>query len=101
MPFLLLYVTHPSKPEAIRLSVELLNQHLIACVNYFPMESMYYWEWQLTKSDEIMSIYKLKSENYESVKVYIEEHHTYKVPCIIRLAEVESNSSYADWINNS
>lgn len=44
MLFLLLYVTHPSKPEAVKLSVDLLNQHLIACVNYYPMESMYWWE---------------------------------------------------------
>jgi periplasmic divalent cation tolerance protein len=101
MSFLLLYVTHPSKPEAIRLSIELLNQHLIACVNYYPIESMYWWEWQLTKSDEVMTIYKLKSENYELVKKYIEEHHTYKVPGVIRLATVEANASYEDWIQNS
>ena len=44
MPFLLIYVVHPSKPEAIRITADLLNAHLIACANFFPTESMYWWE---------------------------------------------------------
>lgn len=42
MHFTLLYVTHPSKPEAIRVTTELLNQQLIVCANFFPIESMYW-----------------------------------------------------------
>jgi uncharacterized protein involved in tolerance to divalent cations len=44
MSFSLLYVTHPSRPEAVRITTELLQQHIIACANYFPIESTYWWE---------------------------------------------------------
>ncbi len=100
MPFLLLYVIHPSKPEAIRITADLLNAHLIACANFFPIESMYWWEWRLTKSEEIMTIYKTRIEHYEAVQAMIESSHEYEVPCIIKLATVEANTSYEEWIQS-
>jgi periplasmic divalent cation tolerance protein len=100
MSFSLLYVTHPSKPEAIRITADLLNDHLIACANFFPMESMYWWEWRLNKTEEIMTIYKTRSENYEAVKSKIESLHKYEVPCIIKLATVEANMSYEEWVQS-
>ncbi len=44
MSFSLLYVTHPSKPEAVRVTVELMNTRLIACANYYATDSAYWWE---------------------------------------------------------
>ena len=98
MPFLLLYVTHPSRPEAVRLSTDLLRQRLVACVNYFPIESTYWWNNELQSSSEILAIYKTRKENYEKVKQLIESAHVNDIPCIIRLAEVSANSSYEQWI---
>ncbi len=100
MPFLLIYVTHPSKPEAIRVSTELLHQRLVACVNYYPMESVFWWEGILTKSEEITTIYKTRIENWEIVKSTIESLHKYQVPCIIRLSEVTANETYEQWIQD-
>ncbi|NRH21131.1 divalent-cation tolerance protein CutA [Candidatus Gracilibacteria bacterium] len=100
MSFLLIYVTHPSKPEAVRISASLLNAHLIACVNYSSIESTFWWEGQLTHSEEILTIYKTSSENWEKVKEYIEKNHKYTTPCIIKLATVEANTSYEDWIRD-
>jgi periplasmic divalent cation tolerance protein len=100
MPFLLLYVTHPSKPEANRITADLLNQHLIACANYFPIESVYWWEGALTRTEEILTIYKTRTGNYEKVEKYIQSNHKYKIPCIMKIAEVEANLSYEDWIQS-
>ncbi len=100
MSFLLIYVTHPSKPEAIRITSDLLKARLIACANYFPIESMYWWEGFLTKSEEIVTIYKTRSENWEAVKIAIEASHKNTVPCIMKLATVEANEKYEKWIQD-
>lgn len=47
-----------------------------------------------------MTIYKTSSENYEAVKSNIESSHKYEVPCIIKLATVEANTSYEEWIQS-
>lgn len=44
MSFSLLYVTHPSRPEAIRITIALMNARLIACANSYATESTYWWE---------------------------------------------------------
>jgi periplasmic divalent cation tolerance protein len=98
MPFLLVYVTHPSKPEALRITAELLNSHLIACANFFPIESMYWWDGRLSSTEEIVTIYKTRLENWKSLKTAIESSHKYDVPCIIKMQEVEANQSYENWI---
>jgi periplasmic divalent cation tolerance protein len=91
MPFILLYVTHPSKPEAMQISTELLKKRYIACVNYLPIESTYWWDEEIQTGTEILTIYKTRKENYEAVKNFIELSHVYDTPCIIRLAEVTAN----------
>lgn len=100
MSFALLYVTHPSKPEAVNITVELLNKRLIACANYYDTESVYWWEGRLTSSTEVMTIYKTRTENYEAIKNLIEDRHKYQVPCIIKLAIVEANMNYEEWIQS-
>lgn len=100
MPFLLIYVTHPSKPEAIRITTELLNSKLIACATFSQIESMYAWEGRLAKTEEYLTIYKTRIEHAEAVEKRIEDLHKYDVPCIIRLARVEANVSYEEWIQS-
>jgi periplasmic divalent cation tolerance protein len=100
MSFLVIHVTYPSKPEAVRISADLLNARLVACANYFPIESTYWWEWRLTHTDEILVFYKTVPENWDSVKSFILSKHKNTIPCIIKLATVESNESYEQWIHN-
>ncbi len=100
MSFSLLYVTHPSKPEAVRVTVELMNSRLIACANYYPMDSVYWWEWRLTSASEVMTIYKTRTEHIAEVEKLILASHKYETPCIIRLAEVTANTGYEQWIHD-
>ena len=100
MSFSLLYVTHPSKPEANVLTAKLLSQHLIACANFFPIESVYFWEGALTRTEEIVTIYKAPTANVEKIQEYIIQNHKYEIPCIIKLTEVTANDSYENWITS-
>ncbi len=98
MKFILIYTTHSSIEEAEKLTDFLLNEKLIACVNFFPITSQYRWNGKIEKTTEITAILKTRKENWEAVKKYLEENHSYETPCIIKLAEVEANDSYASWI---
>ena len=97
MAFLVLYVTHKNKEEAKKIGDFLLNKHLIACANYFPIESSYWWNGIIESDDEYVSVLKTRKEYWETVKSEIEMIHPYDVPCIIKI-EVEANSEYENWI---
>lgn len=100
MKFILIYTTHKNIEEAEKISNPLLKKKLIACVNYFPITSSYHWKGEIVTASEITAILKTKIENWDKVRSYIESNHPYETPCIIKLAEVEANDSYASWIHS-
>ena len=97
MKFIIIYITHKNLKEAKKVAGYLLEKRLIACANFFPIESAYWWNGKIESGKEIVSIVKTKKENWNKVKKEVEKIHPYDVPCIIKL-EVESNKAYADWI---
>lgn len=99
MNFIIIYITHKNKKDAKKVAEALLRDRLIACVNYFPIESSYWWKDEITTSKEIVTLVKTKKENWAKVKKAVEAIHPYETPCIMKL-DVESNASYARWIHD-
>jgi len=97
MKFITIYVTHENKQKAEKIVNFLLENKLIACVNYSPINVSYSWKWEIVNDNEIVSLLKTRSENWEKVKKYIEENHPYEIPCIIK-NEVEANDEYVKWV---
>ena len=94
MNFIIIYITHKNKAEAKIVAEALLRDRLIACVNYFPIESSYWWKGEIVTAKEIVTLVKTKKENWTKVKKAVEAIHPYETPCIMKL-DVESNTSYA------
>ena len=93
MTFVMLYVTHKTMEVATKLVNTLLEDKMIACANYFPIQSSYWWNGEIENSNEIVSIIKTKKENWEKVRAKIEEIHPYDIPCIIKI-NAEANEAY-------
>lgn len=97
MKFIIIYITHKNKKEARKVAEALLRDRLIACVNYFPIESSYWWKDKIATSKEIVTLVKTRKENWTKVKKAVEAIHPYETPCIMKL-DVTANQSYVDWI---
>lgn len=98
MGFIIIYITHANLQEAKKITSVLLDKKLIACANFFPIESSYWWKGEITSSEEFVSIVKTRKENWRAVKEEVEKLHPYDVPCIMKF-EVEANRAYEDWID--
>lgn len=98
MAFIIIYVTNSNLKEAKKLASHLLKKRLIACANFFPITSSFWWNGKIDNPKEIVSLLKTKKENWTKVKSEIKKIHPYKVPCIMKI-NVESNKDYESWIN--
>ncbi len=98
MSFIIIYVTHESLDNAQKMVSHLLDQKLIACANFFPISSTYWWKGKIANSNEIVSLLKTKKENWRKLKSEIEKIHPYETPCIMKI-DVEANEDYESWIN--
>lgn len=99
MGVIIIYITHPDLKTAKKIVASLMQSRLVACGNFFPIQSSYWWKGKIENSKEIVSIVKTKTKNWAKVKSEIIKLHPYKTPCIIKL-NVEANDDYEFWINN-
>jgi periplasmic divalent cation tolerance protein len=95
---ILLYTTHSSREAAEKITKLLLEQKLIACVNYFPIEACLVWNKERTTENEIVALYKTSNEKWKATETEILTNHPYEVPCIIKI-EASANAAYENWIN--
>lgn len=100
MSFLLFYITHPDQATAERIGGELVAKKLVACANYFPIQSAYWWEGSVAQEGEWVSVVKTTLAREVAVEQYIEQEHPYDTPCILR-TEVRANKAYEKWIAES
>lgn len=97
MAFTIFYITCSDQEEARNLSNELLGKRLIACVNIFRIESQFWWKGSIDKGQEWVALMKTQHKHIAAVEAFINAHHSYETPCIIRW-EVNANKAYEDWI---
>ena len=95
------YITASSKEEAERIARHLLEKKLAACVNFFPIRSMYWWEGEIEEAEEYGLIVKTKAEKMREIKKEVREIHSYTVPCICAFGVEDGLREYLDWIDES
>ena len=79
MDFTFLYVTAKDNREARRISTHLLQLKLIACANYFPIESSYWWKRKIVKGKESVLILKTMKSKVARIRKEIEKLHSYRI----------------------
>jgi len=92
-----IYATFPNLTTAKKIAAVLLKKRLIACANFFPIKSSYWWREKIVHNKEIAAILKTKKENWPKIKAEIKKLHPYDIPCIEKM-EVEVNEEYGTWL---
>lgn len=95
---ILIYITNPTEEEAKKIAKILLEKHLIACANIFPITSIYRWKEEVKDDKEFVLIAKTKAGLFDRVRTEVESVHSYETPCIIRI-DADANPAFAGWID--
>jgi periplasmic divalent cation tolerance protein len=92
--------TCPDKETAKSIAKLLVEQRLAACVQMFPIESIYIWHDKVCDENEVMLLIKSKKELFYKISALIRESHTYEVPEIIQIPIADGLPEYLGWIGN-
>lgn len=95
--FISVYITYKTEAEAEKICQVLLDQKLIACANFYPIKSMYYWEGKIERETEYVSDLKTHSSKWKDIQNVVSDMHSYEVPCIIK-RKFEASDGYRDWV---
>ena len=91
-------VTVSSPEEGRRLAQGILEKRLAACVNLVPnIESHYWWQGKLEKSEEILLLIKSSTEQFDALKAFVQLNHSYDCPEVVALEPREITPTYRQW----
>jgi periplasmic divalent cation tolerance protein len=96
---IVILTTLHQKQAAVTIGKGLLEKHLIACYNLWPVESAYWWKGKLLEENETIMIMKTQAKNFEVVRNFIKEKSGYEVPEVIALDAKQVDDSYLNWVN--
>ncbi len=99
--FSIVYITAGDLEEAKRIGRKLVEGRLAACVNIFPVSSIYRWDNRVEESNEFGIIVKTRTDKVGQVEKRVKELHSYDVPCVISFEMNHGSEDYLNWIKES
>ncbi len=97
-PYALVMTTCGGKADAELIATTLVEKRLAACVQMFPIASVYRWEGALQKAEEWMLLGKIRAADYADVEAAIAAVHPYSTPEIIEISIEKGAQAYLNWI---
>jgi len=95
------YITASNEEEAKNIAKILLEKRLAACINYWKINSLYWWNDEIQEDDEYVIIAKTRAEKFSEIKEEVKKVHSYTTPCICALNVEEGERKFLDWIDEN
>ena len=99
--YCLIYITTKDEEEARVIGRTLVGEKLAACVNIYPIQSIYRWQGEISQEREAAMFVKTKAELVQELTSRVKELHSYEVPCIVCLPIERGYPDFLDWISQS
>ena len=93
-----IYTTCATTGEAEKLGKLILDKKLGACIDYWPIRSMYHWEGDLKHLEEVMMLITTFEPKIETVSDLISKNHSYSTPLIGSVDVRRINRAYKEWM---
>jgi periplasmic divalent cation tolerance protein len=95
--FVFVYSTFPDAESARKAAEVLVTAKLAACVNIYPIESVYEWQGKLENGAEAAAFIKTRRALVDQVIAAARGLHPYTVPCFLTLPIESGNEDYLAW----
>lgn len=96
-----IHTTCATKEEAESLGKLIISKKMGACVHYWPIRSMYTWEGEFKRMEEVMMVITTFEPKLEEVNDLISKHHSYSTPLIAGVDVRRINRAYKEWMTKS
>ena len=101
MDYRTIYITAADLKEAQLIGLALVQEKLAACVNYFPIQSIYRWQGKVEENPEVALLVKTRKSLVHKVMARTKALHSYAVPCIESWPIESGYLPFLQWISES
>ncbi len=99
--FSIVYITAGDMEEAKKIGRTLVEERFAACVNIFPITSIFRWKDNIDEAQEFGIIVKTKTQKVKEIESRVKELHSYEVPCVVSFNIEEGSADFLKWIDES
>ncbi|MCK6453461.1 MAG: divalent-cation tolerance protein CutA [Alphaproteobacteria bacterium] len=93
------YITAPSREEALKIGRALVAERLAASANVLPgARSIYWWQGKMEEADEAVLVAKTRAALAGRLVARVKALHSYDCPGIVILPILEGNPDYLAWL---
>ena len=97
----LVLCTCPDQEVALTLSTQLVEARLAACVNVMGnVQSVFHWQDKVQSESEVLLIIKTTSSGYKMLEAWLQTHHPYEVPEILKVPVDAGFAPYLTWVKD-
>ncbi len=96
--YAIVLTTTGSEAEAEAIATALVEARLAACVNLFPIQSVYTWQGKLQREAEWQLVIKTRQDCFDEVATKVRSLHSYDTPELIALPIAEGSADYLNWM---
>ena len=100
-PFAVITTVVSSQEIAQELSEKLVKERLVACAQFFPIDSIYSWKGKIEEDKEWLIQCKTIAANISAIEKFIGDIHPYDVPELIATPIIWTSKAYGKWIIES
>lgn len=94
-------VTVDTQIAAQEIARALVSDRLAACVNLFPIHSVYTWEGKVQEAAEWQLVIKTDLALFSDIEEILQDLHPYDVPEILAIPIQHGNAPYLAWLAES
>ncbi len=91
-------LTNTPPDIADEIASTLIDERLAACINMFPVKSVYRWKGQVEVDDETSLLIKVSADRVEALRARLEELHPYELMEFVVL-DIDAASSLQGYID--
>ena len=93
------YTTCEKNEDAKELARLIVKNSIGACVDYWPINSVYRWEGEVKEGSEMMIMISTFESKIDAVTDLICSNHSYSTPMIAGVPVKRINRAYKEWVN--
>jgi len=96
--YVIVTTTVGTEELAVTLAELITSAKLAACVQFWPIRSVYRWQEKIETGGELMLQCKTQSSLVPALEELIRTHHPYEIPEIIVTPIIGGHPPYLEWI---
>lgn len=96
---IIIYTTCPTRKEAEKIALTLARERLVACVNMWPINSIYWWEKKIEKAGEWALLCKTRNALANKVEERVRKLTSYNLTVIEQWEVKRVYKGVLKWVN--